>query len=99
MTRATASRYYSQQFFELAEVLSKNPEKSIELEFASPQAAKSFRLEFYSFRGCAEREKLTDVFPELCAIQITIEGNKATIAHKDYTTSALALKAALEKVK
>lgn len=99
MTRATKAKYYSAQFFDLADALSKNPEKAIELEFPTPKEAKSFRLEFYSFRACAEREGMSEQFPELCALTVHTQGNKVTVMHKDYTPNALVLKKALEESK
>lgn len=99
MTRAKQSRSYSQRFFDLAEALSKHPDQPVRLTFADAKAAKAFRLEFYSFRACAERENLTETYPELSAITIVTNGGEVLVMHKDYTPSALALKAALEKVK
>lgn len=99
MTRATQAKYYSTRFFELAEALSKHPDRSIVFKVASKEEAKNFRLEFYAFRACAEKEGLANEFPELTAITVKVQGDTITVTHKDYTPSALALKEALEKVK
>lgn len=100
MTRATQAKYYSSQFFDLADAISKDPERIIELPFDSPEDAQSFRLEFYSFRACAEREGLSKEYPELTAITIIPvrpERKVLRIMHKDNTPHARALKEALEK--
>lgn len=98
MTRSSKAKYYSTQFFDLAEALSEDPERVVELEFETPAKARTFRLEFYSFRAAAEREGLVEgLYSELAALTVRVSENKVTIMHKDYTPSARALRKALGK--
>lgn len=102
MTRATKTKYYPQQYLDLAEKLSQFPSTYVELEFETKEEATGFRLEFYSFRHAAEEEGLTKMYPELCAITIVVDKadpRKLVIRHKDYTPNAIALQKALEKAK
>ncbi len=98
MSKPKLAKYFSSEFFELADRLSKHPERTVTVEFATAGAAIDFRQEFYSFRKCAETEGLIREYPELCAVMAKLKGTSITFQHKDYTPSILALKAALEKL-
>lgn len=100
MTRPRQAKYYPAQFFDLADSISKDKTKVVTIDFPTKEDAKAFRLEFYSFRSCAEKEGLTEAYPELCAITIVDvkpERRILMVMHKDFTPSALALEKSLEK--
>lgn len=102
MTRAKHSSQYPQVFFDIAEAISKDPTLKVEKIFESKEAAKAFRLDFYSFRGCVVREGGTDMFPELNAVVLLVDketGRKMVIMHKDHTELALGMSEALARAK
>lgn len=97
MTRAKSTKSYPRAYLEMSQVLSKNPELRIEIPFKTKGEAESFRLDFNSFKGAALREKLDDMFPEIAAFYVTIEGSTATVQHKDHTETSKAIAAAISK--
>lgn len=97
MPRPKAVRSYPKTYLEFAQQLSVRPDQRITVEFENEREAKSFRLDFNSFKGAALREGLDAMFPEIAAFYVTVEGKNATVQHKDYTEQAERMRNALMK--
>lgn len=97
MSRPKQVKNYPSAYLEYARALSENPAMRVEIEFEDAKQAKSFRLDFNSFKGAALKENLQDMFPEIAAFYVEVRGSKAIVQHKDHTEQAEKMRAALKK--
>lgn len=97
MPRPKAVKSYPKTYLDFAEKLSEDPTMRLTVEFDNERQAKNFRLDFNSFKGAAIREELTNLFPEIAAFHVEVQGNKAIVQHKDHTDQAERMRKALNK--
>jgi hypothetical protein len=97
MPRPKSVKSYPSAYLEYAQALSERPDMRITVEFEDDHEAKSFRLDFNSFKGAAVREGLDKMFPEIAAFYVEVNGNKAIVQHKDHTDQAEKMRKALNK--
>lgn len=95
MTRAKLTKNYPSSYLEIAEALSKNPKLRLEVPFDDARSAKSFRLDFNSFKGAAIKEGLDKAWPEIAAFYVEVKGTVAIVQHKDHTETAEKMRRAL----
>ena len=97
MSKSKSTKSYPSIYLEYAEALSKEPTRRIMVAFANSKDARAFRLDFNSFKGAALSEGLNEMFPEIAAFYVTVDGATAIVQHKDYTDAVQRLRAALLK--
>lgn len=97
MTRAKLTKNYPSSYLEIADALSKNSKLRLEIPFDDAKQAKSFRLDFNSFKGAAIKEGMDQAWPEIAAFYVEVRGKSVVVQHKDHTDTAEKVKKALAK--
>lgn len=99
MSRPKRSTAYPAQFLDMVQALGDEPTLKIPVPFDTVNAAKSFRLDWNSFKAAAQKDGLNALYPQLPALFVTIEGTNAMVMHRDYSPLALKIEKALDKVR
>lgn len=92
MTYPTATRRFALQFTALADAFADDKSRVIKIRCKNLGEAHKLRLGFYGFRAAARRDESIKDYPELDAVEVTIEKpNMVCFQLKDYTELAMTL--------
>lgn len=99
MSRSKLMRGYPMQFLSLLDALNNKPEVTVDIPFDTMEEAKSFRLDFNSFRAAALREGLETSYPQMLAIYVQCLDKpvRARFSNKDFGSIAKKIELALAK--